>query len=391
MTGIEKLIDLAKDYIVSEEEITKREGDRALFQKTFPLSELHSLDIDDYVLGMGEDNFCYWLEFKKNGFGIGGGNASKFGIYKSNNGNNDIYVIGTHSKKQELDRASADIFYQDLVSKIIEANKYVRENQIEKVSELDIPVWNMVLIKILSNYNPSKFLTIGARNTIKMCAEYIGIANTGIDVNSEDTVSLNYYCKKFISEHPFFSDWPDDKIGKFIWDIFENDTSRRINNKTKRYWLYSPGNNAEYWDDFYSKKIIAIGWDKLGDLGQYSTKKEIEKSLIESYSGPESRKNDATANDDFYRNMKIGDVVIAKKGRSNLVGYGIITSDYIYDSERENFKHIRNIDWKLKGEWEAGHSLSLKTLTDITKYSSDETIHDTYYERLMATMRVMTN
>lgn len=382
MNGIEKLVELAKEYVVNEEEIRKREQDRALFQNRFPLDNLHNLDLEDYVLGMGEDNFCYWLEFKKNGFGVGGGNASKFGIYKSNNGNNDFYVVGSHTKKQELDLNAANVFYQELLRKIIKAIKYVRDNQIDKVYELDIPIWNMVLIKILSNYNPDKFLTIGATDTIKRCADYLSIKN--YDIDTDNSIALNYYCKKIISEHSFFSDWQDDKIGKFVWDTFEEETSRRVSNKTKKYWLYSPGNNAEYWDEFFSKQIMAIGWDQLGDLRHFNSKKEIENSLVEVYSGPETRKNDATANFDFHSNMKIGDVVFAKKGRNKLVGYGIITSDYIYDPEREHYKHVRKVDWKSKGSWDVGHTLSLKTLTDITRYSSEETNHDTYYERLMA-------
>jgi hypothetical protein len=37
----------------------------------------------------------------------------------------------------------------------------------------------------------------------------------------------------------------------------------------QRIWLYSPGENAEYWDEFYQQGVAAIGWANLGDLSQY--------------------------------------------------------------------------------------------------------------------------
>lgn len=32
------------------------------------------------------------------------------------------------------------------------------------------------------------------------------------------------------------------------------------------YWIYSPGNNAVNWDDYYERGIMAIERNELGDL-----------------------------------------------------------------------------------------------------------------------------
>ena len=67
--------------------------------------------------------------------------------------------------------------------------------------------------------------------------------------------------------------------------------------------------------------------------------------------------------------MKPGDIVIAKKGVTEYLGYGIIEGDYEYDITREKSKHIRKVSWKKKGSWEETvHKIVLKTLTDITQY-----------------------
>ena len=152
----------------------------------------------------------------------------------------------------------------------------------------------------------------------------------------------------------------------------------------KRYWLYSPGENAELWEKFYSEGIMALGWDDLDDLNNYPDKASIVKRLQELNETTGSKKNDATANDEFHKSMAIGDIVFVKKGRTELLGYGIIDSDYYYDSSREKYKHCRKVDWIKKGVWPLDHNLAIKTLTDITKYGSEHPNYIRYSDRLMA-------
>jgi 5-methylcytosine-specific restriction protein B len=154
-----------------------------------------------------------------------------------------------------------------------------------------------------------------------------------------------------------------------------------------KYWLYAPAENASLWEECYKQGIMTLGWDELGNLEQYPDKTSIVKELQEIYSTSSSKKNDATANYEFKKGISIGDVIIVKKGRSELLGYGIVTSDYYFDDNRANHKSCRKVDWKLKGNWKTDHSLALKTLTDITRYNSDHPGYSKYYERLLGTMQ----
>ena len=158
------------------------------------------------------------------------------------------------------------------------------------------------------------------------------------------------------------------------------------NTNEKQYWLYAPGENAYLWDEFYQEGIMALGWDEIGDLSQYQSRDEIKNALVDAYGGKGSKKNDVSANDDFLNKIKIGDIIIAKKGRGELLGYGIVTSDHIFDKNRENYQNTRKVDWKIKGNWKVDFSLVLKTLTDITKYKSDHLDYNKHYERLLGTM-----
>ncbi len=133
-------------------------------------------------------------------------------------------------------------------------------------------------------------------------------------------------------------------------------------------WLYAPGADAKHWNEFRKAGIMAIGWDDLGPLTDYNSKDDIVHKLQILEDTEKSKKNDSTACWEFCHKLRVGDTVIVKKGRSELLGYGIIKGEYQFDNSRGYFKHIRKMDWKAEGSWTVAESLALKTLTDISPY-----------------------
>jgi len=137
----------------------------------------------------------------------------------------------------------------------------------------------------------------------------------------------------------------------------------------RRYWLYSPGEQARLWDEFYSDGIMGIGWDDLGDLKRFDTKSHIKIAMKQKYDDSKSYRNDGLALWQFAHAVAVGDVVFAKRGISAIIGRGIVESDYVYDESRSEFKHIHKVNWTKKGEWEHPGQAAAKTLTDITPYA----------------------
>ena len=136
----------------------------------------------------------------------------------------------------------------------------------------------------------------------------------------------------------------------------------------KKYWMYAPGENASKWSRCQEQSHICIGWDGLGDLSEITSLEDCRDALKDLYNNPDSSfMNDGLAVWEFSHVMQPGDVVYAKHGQNNIIGRGIVKSDYIYDSSQEDFYHIRKIEWTHIGKWELGN-IVLKTLTDITKY-----------------------
>jgi len=136
----------------------------------------------------------------------------------------------------------------------------------------------------------------------------------------------------------------------------------------RRYWLYSPGEQARFWQECQDKEIIVIGYDDLEDFHQYKSQEDVEKNLKELWGKAERPYNHSRAVWEFANVIQPGDVVIVKKGRSEYLGYGVVNGPCARDDSRPEFKSFRKVSWKKIGNWSADFDLAIKTLTDITKY-----------------------
>lgn len=161
------------------------------------------------------------------------------------------------------------------------------------------------------------------------------------------------------------------------WKLIEKNLQGR------RVWLYKPGKQGSKWELMCELGLMGIGWSKLGDLSNYKNldeknfKKEIKSKLDESYPiGKESsRKNTLKALYEFANKIKIGDMVLAMKGTTKILGYGEVKSDYFYNTSKDSdtidkFCSFREVEWTKKeldtGKW------TRKTLTNITTYKETQ-------------------
>lgn len=135
-------------------------------------------------------------------------------------------------------------------------------------------------------------------------------------------------------------------------------------------WAIAAGAGGRWWSDFQKHGLIAIGWDYLGDLSQYSQRDDIRKAMVELGQLEHDPVVDSLAVWNFAKEMKPGDHVFAKTGGRILLGHGVVTSEYRFDETRPEAQHARSIDWKRTGRWEVpeAHRITGKTLTDFGPY-----------------------
>jgi len=143
--------------------------------------------------------------------------------------------------------------------------------------------------------------------------------------------------------------------------------------ETVRYWLYSPGDNACKWDEFYQSGIMAIGWNDIGDLSAFVSKDAMKKKMKETYGSQYTYKNAAHATWQFANEMKPGDIIFVKKGMYKIIGRGVVTGEYQFKPEAkrsdDEYGHVRTVNWTHCGEWDHPGQAVVKTLTDITQYT----------------------
>lgn len=184
------------------------------------------------------------------------------------------------------------------------------------------------------------------------------------------------YCG-FVSEIKKKYDMPYYEISNNAYINRENEPDDDVvivdpgfQDKKNNYWIIAPGRQARLWDEWKTEGIISIGWDDLEDLSQYKDKSEIVEKLEEIEEADGSKDKAAFMIHAFQKTLKEGDIVFAKKGTKELVGYGKVISDYIYSPDRDEHKHIRKVEWIKEGNWQLPEDTRahIKTLTEITQY-----------------------
>lgn len=212
---------------------------------------------------------------------------------------------------------------------------------------------------------PDKFLSLDGNNRAKL--EALGIA-------SFDGGFVPYKDYKAIMERL------DDKMksreincnnyAEFSREAYLQNDGESTRDLPKldsvNYWMYSPGENASKWGECQEEGIMCIGWDELGDLSEYGSREEVRSEIKNYYPTDGNAKNDSLTVWQFVKKMKVGDVVFAKKGLTKIVGRGVVKSDYIFDEKRNDFRHIRKVEWTNVGEWIPTEQNVMKTLTNIT-------------------------
>lgn len=231
---------------------------------------------------------------------------------------------------------------------------------------------------------PLSFLNLDSRNRDFLSDASLVSSELADKVNSlkkvpvaSDYLALCNLCTQmFINDEYSFSSFPELSLAAWSYSKEKGkknqeallDSSVDADVETVRYWLYAPGPGASMWEQFHSQGVMAIGWSALGDLRQLGSKEEIRQALRQANGDGYSHRNDALAVWQFVHEMKPGDVVFVKRGRSEILGRGVVESDYSYDSSQGDYPNLRQIKWTHKGNWRYERSFAMKTLTDITDY-----------------------
>lgn len=371
----EFIIQNMSSVIMSTE---KSEQERLEFIGEYPLERIQDLQPEEYCLGTdnSKDSLSYSLEFgkyKSTGFGVGGGSANKHGIYYSKKEQSYMHK----SKPIDIDSVWTS-FANALFCFLVDGGQGHWINDLGENSLLQ--GMSMILTKLLCLYYPDKFISMGSPRVMKGIMDHFHYKYN----DDMKTHELNFeLCKNIKSDYSELNGISGLVIGTLLWDYADKELGL-VNHIEKpkgeglgdasieetHYWMYSPGQNASKWDEFSSKGIMAIGWGDIGDLSLFDSQTAMQQAMKDIYGSDKSYKMDSLATWQFAYELKPGDVVYAKRGRSRIIGRGVVASDYYYMSDIDDeYKNIRDVDWKDIGEWDHPGMAAMKTLTDVSAYT----------------------
>lgn len=158
------------------------------------------------------------------------------------------------------------------------------------------------------------------------------------------------------------------------------------------YWVITPYDSTKEeifnaaWAYDYTNNTIAIGWTELGDVSKCS-KEELTERVKKAYQDRGDRwlkyNTTKTINAlwNFYHEISIGDIIIARKGLKKMIGFGEVSGRPYY-SEKEGERRTPQAEYKysnfIKVSWTSKeidydeYEFGQFTILQITKAKFDD-------------------
>lgn len=196
---------------------------------------------------------------------------------------------------------------------------------------------------IVYSQNPDQELTIFSdsyRKAIAQALEFEYDEGTYVSAVKEYFSQFNIQAANLRNTTEIISKVLFESDVREAW--METDEEELINeSSTASDFKYRPGLKAKYWKDQINGQFIAIGYGA-ADSGPLSDYIDLD-SLRETMAGRVKK----VLLERWWRffHAPIGSRIFVSKGRNDVAGIAVITSDYYYQADAGDFKHRRAVKW----------------------------------------------
>ena len=337
------------------------------FRQSWPIEKLERMTLEEYNSLGNQDSFCYWLEKRTESLGsICGGSAFKFGIFEFNHNVKNPYKdsagVLRDDKYKWLKKygATADEAFVKVKSIIVSVAMASSSGDFSVIDNADLghaTKWKIAFL--YQNQSNIKIPCVYLEERLRAFAECY-----------EKRVPTSEIYKRVLNRK-------SDAIDIFtfsqkLWD----EVGARFNNA----WLMAPGENARMLEDFINCNMIKLGWNDVGNLSEFDSKKAMSAKLSEVYGNYKEEKSPdkvAAMLWDFCHEIKVGDIIFLKKGRGQIIARGIVKSEYKKIDDDE-YEHARDVEWTHVGTWDLPSLCAIKSLTKLNPAQCSQ------YEKLLA-------
>jgi len=182
---------------------------RGQFLRSYPLSQLKNITLDDYVIGKGTASFCACVEAKTKAWAnMQGATANKFGIYFGKTKSDPTMQYRFTQKFGKTKNEAFDGVKEALLN-------LVKAGKSKSFSEIDEnPLSQMFKAKILSLYFPELYLNICSSEHLEQIALEMGISEQQFVSEYQHLLVEKKLANKITK------DWSNPKFMSFLYAKF---------------------------------------------------------------------------------------------------------------------------------------------------------------------------
>lgn len=118
---------------------------------------------------------------------------------------------------------------------------------------------------------------------------------------------------------------------------------------SKPMWMVRSASGGRLADEFVEQKVVAIGWEDIGDLAQYQTKAEILLAIRQNWPDWSQGRcmSSASQLERFRTQLQKDDRVLTYDSSRRIYHVGTLVGDYAYQPDVvPPFENIRRVEWQ---------------------------------------------
>ncbi|MGW9492984.1 AAA family ATPase [Streptomyces prasinus] len=313
---------------------TAAENERKQVLSQFPLEEWPTLPLSRYALGQPTPStsgptYCRLMEFGTPSLGsIKGGSAAKHIMYHHNSGEWRLAAPLRGMEPQEA--------WRELRGQFVRAFEAVAAGDFEAVDDLELLRFGPALVtKSLATYFPEHFLPIYAGEHLR---RYIALLGGSAQTDAPAWRS-NRRLLEIVRSRTEFDGWSGQEVMRFLYLKFDPRPRQHT------IWKIAPGERGRLWDECRDGAVIRVGWDELGDLGQYQSDTELKQALDVHW--PRSSGGSLTLARRLlaFRDLEAGDRIVANRGTDEVLATGTVSGSYRFEADHSEYRHVVPVTW----------------------------------------------
>lgn len=186
---------------------------RNTFTSDFNANKIAKMGIDDFVIGIGDHNFCRRIERDLDGLGrIIGSTAFKFGVYYGRTKQDPEYIY----RNSHIWGATPQIAYNNIAPAIIKLIKDGKNEDIDAIIKSRISP--MFKGKILSTYFPDRYLNVFSDEHLKYYLKSFDL-DTKTSLKADPVIKREILLE-FKNKDVVMKNWSVDIFSYFLYMVY---------------------------------------------------------------------------------------------------------------------------------------------------------------------------